>query len=374
MQSLRRLFPLLFLTLSQAFAGTPGEAAQIRKEFNLANETWELKLKVAASEDAQRELWKQRPNLNDYARRMWSCLRPSLAEEWTIEPASWLLHVAPSVVEIREDGTPVQGMKEAVEGIRKSVEGTHLLSPKLAPLCLALSTGGDPQSLALLEKIEAKNPDPKVQGVAALAQAMVLKGLGDEADVIRKRLTLLRKAIINSATEEIEGVSVASLAEDELYIIRYLTKGRVAPELEGVDSGNRPMKLSDFKGKVVVLLFWGSNMPEAERTLEFCTSLEQKFAGKPFALVGVNNDPVATLRAMQVREGGRITWPNFSDPGGQVAKQFRIGSRPVMYVLDGERKIHFFGAPGSFVELSAAALLSEKKAPTSPTGSPATGN
>jgi len=359
------------LTLSQAFAGTPGEAAQIRKEFTLANETWELKLKVAASEDAQRELWKQRPNLNDYARRMWGCLKPSLAEDWILDPASWLIRVAPSVVETKPDGGSVQGMPEAVESIRKAVEEKHLLSPKLASMCLALAPGGDPRSLALLEKIEAKNPDPKVQGVAALAQAMVLRGLGDEADVIRKRLTLLRKAIINSASEEIEGVSVSSLAEDELYIIRYLTKGRVAPELEGVDSGNRPMKLSDFKGKVVVLLFWGSNMPEAERTLEFCASLEQKFAGKPFALVGVNNDPVATLRNMQVRETGRITWPNFSDPGGQVAKQFRVGARPVMYVLDGDRTIHFFGAPGSFVELAASAILTEKKSPSPAVAPPA---
>jgi peroxiredoxin len=363
MQPLRRLFPLLLLTLSQAWAGTPGEASQIQKEFTLANETWELKLKVATSEEAQRELWKQRPNLSDYAKRMWGCLKPSLAEEWSLEPASWLIRVAPSVVETKEDGTTVQGMKEAVEAIRKSVEGVHLMSPKLSPICLALSAGGDPQSLALLEKIDAKNPDPKVQGVAALGQAIVLKGLGDEADVIRKRLTLLRKAIINSASEEIGGISVSSIAEDELYIIRYLTKGRVAPELEGVDSGNRPMKLSDFKGKVVVLLFWGSNMPEAERTLEFCASLEQKFAGRPFALVGVNNDPVPTLREMQVRDAGRIAWPNFSDPGGQVAQQFRIGARPVMYVLDGERKIHFFGAPGSFVELTVSALLAEKKAP-----------
>ena len=47
MKALRRVFPVLLLTLSQAFAGTPAEAALIRKEFTLASETWELKLKVA---------------------------------------------------------------------------------------------------------------------------------------------------------------------------------------------------------------------------------------------------------------------------------------------------------------------------------------
>lgn len=366
MKPLRRLFPLLLLTLSQAYAGTPGEAAQIRKELTLATEAWELKLKVAPSLESQRELWKQRPNLGDYARRMWGCLKPSLAEDWTLEPASWLLRISPGVVEMRADGTTAPAMAEAVNGIRQAVEKLHLQSPKLGPICLGLVPSQDPQSLALLEKIQAQNPDPKVQGVAALAQAMVLKGFGDESEVIQKRLTLIRKAIINSATEVVDGVSIATLAEDELYIIKYLTKGRVAPELEGVDSGNRPMKLSDFKDKVVVLLFWGSDMPEAERTLDFCATLEKKFAGKPFALVGVNNDPVSTLRTMQIRDTGSITWPNFSDPGGQVAKQFRIGARPVVYVLDGERKVRFWGAPGSFVELTVEAVLSEKKTPAAP--------
>ncbi len=366
MQILRRVFPLLLLTLSQAFAGSPGEAAQIRKELTLATEAWQLKLKVAASPESQRELWKQRPNLSDYARRMWGCLRPSLAEDWTLEPAAWLLRISPGVVETRPDGTTAPAMTEAAKAIRQAVEKQHLLSPKLNPICLALVSSQDPESLALLEKIQTQNPDPKVQGVAALAQAMLLKGFGDEVEVIRKRLTLIRKAIINSATEEVDGIPISRLAEDELYIISNLSKGREAPELEGVDSGGRPMKLSDFKGKVVVLLFWGSDMPEAERTLEYCATLQQKFADKPFALVGVNNDPVTTLRMMQASEKGRITWPNFSDPEGKAAKQFRIGARPVVYVLDGDRKIRFWGAPGSFVELTVEAVLTEKKAPAAP--------
>lgn len=366
MQSLRCVFVMLLLTLPQVFAGTAGEAAQIRKELTLATEAWQLKLKVASSPESQRELWKQRPNLNDYARRMWGCLRPSLAEDWTLEHAAWLLRISPGVVEARSDGTAAPLLTEAVKAIRQAVEKHHLLSPKLNPICLGLVSTPDPESLALLEKIQTQNPDPKVQGVAALAQAMILKGFGDEVDVMRKRLTLIRKAIINSAMEEVDGIQISRLAEDELYIITNLSKGRVAPELEGVDSGGRPMKLSDFKDKVVVLLFWDSGMPEAERTLEYCEGLQQKFAGKPFAFVGVNNDPVGTLRMMQKSDSKPITWPNFSDPEGKAAKQFRIAALPVVHVLDGDRRIRFRGAPGSFVELTVEAILAEKKPAPAP--------
>ncbi len=58
---------------------------------------------------------------------------------------------------------------------------------------------------------------------------------------------------------------------------------------------------------------------------------------------------------------GTVTWPNLSDPANKLAAEYRVGSWPLVYVLDGERKIHYSGAPGSFAELTAEALLSEVK-------------
>jgi hypothetical protein len=73
----------------------------------------------------------------------------------------------------------------------------------------------------------------------------------------------------------------------------------------------------------------------------------------------VNNDPAAKLRSLQA--DNTVTWANFSDPENKLAKEYRVGSWPLAYVLDGERKIHYAGAPGSFVELTAEALLAEAK-------------
>jgi hypothetical protein len=38
-----------------------------------------------------------------------------------------------------------------------------------------------------------------------------------------------------------------------------------------------------------------------------------------------------------------------------------VASWPLVYVLDGERKIHYAGTPGSFAELTTDALLAEIK-------------
>jgi hypothetical protein len=37
----------------------------------------------------------------------------------------------------------------------------------------------------------------------------------------------------------------------------FLATGRQAPEIEGEDIDGVPFKLSDYRGKVVVLTFWG---------------------------------------------------------------------------------------------------------------------
>jgi hypothetical protein len=103
-----------------------------------------------------------------------------------------------------------------------------------------------------------------------------------------------------------------------------------------------------------------SQMDEAGRVLEMTSALVEKFAGKPFALIGVNNDPVENLREMQ-KQPNLVTFPNFSDPNNLLANEYRIGSWPLVYVLDGERKIAYAGPPGSFVELTASALLDPAK-------------
>ena len=84
-----------------------------------------------------------------------------------------------------------------------------------------------------------------------------------------------------------------------------------------------------------------------------------KFKGRPFVVIGVNQDPKEKLRDLEA--DGTIPWINFSDPANKLAAEYRVGARPLVYVLDGERKIHYAGAPGSFAELTVEALLSEMK-------------
>ena len=362
MNRFAKLFPLLTALLIATANATPQEAAGIEKEFQLAMEKFSLQVRLATTPETRAAALESRPDPAAFADRMWKAIGTSLDQEWTIEPASWFIRLAGNQLTQQADGSTSPAYSRQIEAIRNSVEKNHMSSGKVAPFCLALVATGDPRSLGLLEKIEISHPDPKIQGVAALASAMLMKTLGDETEITRKRIPLIRKAIIQSADVEIDGTSVAQLADNELYIIRFLSKGRVAPDLEGVDSGGLPMKLSAQQGKIVVLLFWNSSVQDSERLLQISAEMAAKFQGRDIMLIGVNNDPIDKLRSMQADR--LVTWPNFSDPENKLSRAYRIGSWPLAYVLDGERKIQYAGAPGSFVELAAEALLSKKEEST----------
>ncbi|MDP3849751.1 MAG: TlpA disulfide reductase family protein [Luteolibacter sp.] len=360
MRNLSRLLAAAFLLLAVESHASPDDTRRIQKSWELAMENWSMETRIATTPEARAAALAKRPDPAPYARQMWGQIGSALDQEWTLEPAAWFLRIAPGVITTQADGSTRQVFAAEMSAVFKALETRHLKSPNLISMCMAMAATGNAQSLAILEKIQASHPDPKTQGVAALAAALILKSFGDDAEIARKRLTYLRKAIIDSSDIDLGGgTTVAKIAENELYVIRFLTKGRIAPDLSGIDSASRPLKLSDFTGRIVLLMFWSSTVQEADRVLQITTEMERKFQGKPFVVIGVNHDPLEKLRSLEA--DGIVSWRNFSDPTHQLAAEYRVGTWPLVYVLDGARKIQYAGSPGSFAELTIDVLLSETK-------------
>ncbi len=355
MRSLLILTIFFSLISSNVFAQSVAMADGLRKEFKGKLDVWTLSLRAATTREAQQKLWNERPDGDEYAKKIWSNLRGSLEQEGSLDTASWLLKLVRSLPV--EDVSPEKQefRTEIVQQVSAVVEKQHLRSPRLASMCMGLVAVGDMRSMKLLERIEKENPDRTVQGVAALGVAMLLESLSDDVRTMKRRLNLIRKAIIESAHVEIDGVTIAKLADDQLYVIRYLTKGREAPDLKGVDVSGNPLSLSDLKGKVVVLVFWNTAMDDFARFLDIHQKLTKNMEGKNFALIGVTNDSATTLRVLQAN--GSLPWRNICDTNSTLAKQYRVQSRPFAYVLDQNRVIQYMGNPGSFAELTADALM-----------------
>jgi hypothetical protein len=135
---------------------------------------------------------------------------------------------------------------------------------RLVSLCQWLSSS-DRSSEVLLRAL-LKHEKREVQGVACLTLAQALKHQADEAaDKDSKKADRLRnesEKLLARAGDRYADVkagfrgTVGEAARKELYEIRHLVVGKPAPEVDGEDQDGKKFKLSDYKGKVVLLDFW----------------------------------------------------------------------------------------------------------------------
>ena len=159
-------------------------------------------------------------------------------------------------------------------------------------------------------------------------------------------------------------------AEHRLDAMLNLAVGKPAPEIDGVDFDGRPLKLSDYRGKVVALVFWGSWCSPCMAQVPHERDLAARLKGQPFALLGVDcEDSRETARGVMARE--RMTWPNWFDgPQGEgpIARRYHIRGYPSVFLIDAKGVIR--ARVGTFDQVDK--LLEEIKQPASgqPTSRP----
>ncbi len=68
---------------------------------------------------------------------------------------------------------------------------------------------------------------------------------------------LYEQFITTAASDKGGRRSPVEMAKREFYDLRYLSVGKVAPETEGEDVEGKKLKLSDYRGKVTAIVFWG---------------------------------------------------------------------------------------------------------------------
>jgi len=154
------------------------------------------------------------------------------------------------------------------EQLFKELAEKHISAMKpdrLATLCQTLQFSGGKGGETLLRTLLDKDTRPEVQGVACLTLAQMLKGRADEmpdptakaADTLREEAEKLFERVVEKFAD-VKGFrgTIGAVAKRELFDIRHLAVGKPAPDVEGEDQDGQKFKLSDYKGKVVLLDFW----------------------------------------------------------------------------------------------------------------------
>ena len=164
----------------------------------------------------------------------------------------------------------------------------HIRSERIGPLCERISYGLAAEYEPFLREVLEKNPRKEVRAQACLALAHFLRNRSLKLDLVLRDPHLAREfadlygkdylkglrrqnragaaveaeALLVRATRDYgdvklpDGETVAEKAEPELFSLGHLSVGKVAPDIEGQDQYGVKFKLSDYRGKVVLLDFW----------------------------------------------------------------------------------------------------------------------
>src|SRR5579864_1174732 len=131
-------------------------------------------------------------------------------------------------------------------------------NPAIERLCQMLGNGSRPNADVMLKKIleAAKKDEVKAAAALGLGKALAAKTdtLGDnpkEAD----RVAAEAEKYLVMVTDQFgkESPALKKQAEQELNVLRHLRVGKEAPDIAGPDLDDKKFKLSDYKGKVVLL-------------------------------------------------------------------------------------------------------------------------
>ncbi|MBI2808342.1 MAG: TlpA family protein disulfide reductase [Planctomycetes bacterium] len=136
--------------------------------------------------------------------------------------------------------------------------------------------------------------------------------------------------------------------------------GKKTPDLDGMDFAGQPLKLSDYRGKVVVVSFWASGCGPCRAMIPHERELVERYRGKPFALLGVNNDenPDAARRVIAAHN---ISWPNLKTRGENdpLNKRWGIEFWPSIFVIDRQGVLRYKNVRGAHLDNAIETLLKE---------------
>ncbi len=150
-------------------------------------------------------------------------------------------------------------------------------------------------------------------------------------------------------------------AEASLDEKQNLAVGRPAPEIEGTGLDGKVMKLSDYRGKVVLLVFWGSWCGPCMGEVPHERELAERHKDRPFTILGVDCEEKKD-DGLKAVEQEKMTWPSWFDgvPGeGPIVARYHVRAFPTSFVIDAKGLIRFKNAFGVKLDKAVEGLLNE---------------
>jgi peroxiredoxin len=184
------------------------------------------------------------------------------------------------------------------------------------------------------------------------------------------QLTSIQQALVLEHLDNVERAhpQSAAVVDKARYMVSSLTIGKVAPDIVGEDLDGTPLKLSDYRGKVVLLVFSGDWCGICRTQYPYERLLLELYQGWPFAIVGVDSGSsldAAKQNHVDQHLAYRSWWDGAQTPAGPIASTWNVQGWPTAYLMDADGVIRFVDLRDEDLLKGVRQLLLETTTPTS---------
>jgi peroxiredoxin len=106
-----------------------------------------------------------------------------------------------------------------------------------------------------------------------------------------------------------------------------------APDFTLKSNSGKNLRLSDFRGQVVLLNFWASWCGPCRQEMPILNDLHNKYASLGFAVLGVNVD-ADSAKAIGYLKDTPVDFPVLYDPESKVSEMYSVSAMPSTAIID----------------------------------------
>jgi len=146
--------------------------------------------------------------------------------------------------------------------------------------------------------------------------------------------------LYENLSDQVKKTDLGEALGTRILSLEHTAIGSVAPDFTQNDPEGKPVKLSNFRGKYVLIDFWASWCGPCRKENPSVVKAYAQFKDKNFEILGVSLDnPNAKTAWLKAIENDKLTWTQVSDLQGwknQAARLYGVESIPQNFLIDPE--------------------------------------
>ncbi len=152
-------------------------------------------------------------------------------------------------------------------------------------------------------------------------------------------------------------LTIALLVQSPVWGFRNLKEGEKSPDFKLKDLDGKTYSLSQYKGKVVIVVYWRPGQERSLNELKALKSLHETFSDQPVQVLAITKDTDKRSTIKDLQQSLELPFPLLLDSNEEVYSQFGVFVFPSTALIDrkGIYRVHY----GSFRKDDSKAIAGQ---------------